>query len=142
MLRIAGNFHLVLNPDKDEIQPECVLRAERLVDWYMQEVLSYSSNILGQSSKEALLKDYLLGYYEKTQSKIVRKSYILQNGPRDLRNKRDLHTALSELEKQGYVYCAEVDRQQWVALNPHWLDSGAADIGSEKEINSSNTQAG
>jgi putative DNA primase/helicase len=141
-LRLAGNFHLALDPQSDEIHYDCIVRASACIDWYTQELLVHGNKFHAEQTPVEILKNALFAYYEKNQINCVPKSWFLQNAPRVLRQKKTLDEALHKLEERGYVKLVVLGNKQWIALNPHWVGDLEEDQPQNSEIEKQNAGTG
>lgn len=105
VLRIAGVFALIENPDSRTISVDEVKRAAELVLWHLGEAL----RIVGTASvpREVRNAEKLRDWCHEAGHKKMYSSVALQSGPGSIRTKANFDAAIAVLEGAGWAVPVE-----------------------------------
>lgn len=129
--RLAAIFELFSNPNSEEISDSNFVMAAKISDWHLNE----SRRFLGELSlppeiiKATQLESWLIKYCKQNNTEYIPKSYLLQYGPNHLRNKETMDNIIRELSSLKRVKILEIDKRQYVFINPTILGENLVNIG-------------
>jgi hypothetical protein len=101
ILRIAGVFTVIEDPDATMIEGDAIARAARLVDWHLAEAV----RIVGTAAVPAEVRnaEALLDWCRRERLNVVYSGQALQFGPSALRSLDSFNVAMTVLEKAGWA---------------------------------------
>ena len=101
ILRIAGVFTVIEDPDATMIEGDAIARAARLVDWHLAEAV----RIVGTAAVPAQVRnaEALLDWCRRERLNVVYSGQALQFGPSAIRSLDSFNVAMTVLEKAGWA---------------------------------------
>jgi hypothetical protein len=122
--RIAGLFHLLQYGKTGLVNEQDMKSACAIAMWHLSESQRFLSEV-SQSPEvndAILLNDWLVKYCNTHQTNIVKKSYVLQHAPNQLRNKAKLASALDELIDANRVKLFSEENAMKIEINQQILE--------------------
>jgi hypothetical protein len=117
--RVAANFQIATYPNSEVVELDAVLKAIRVVSYYLNESLR-----LAHSSKSRELTrvlNWLINRLQKKSTQYMLRYQIQQFIHNDLRSSEKIEDALLALEESGYIHCTRIGDKDYVFINPHFM---------------------
>jgi hypothetical protein len=124
VLRVAGVLALVEDPDVSMISIEQVLRANRLMRWFLEEHLRMQQMVVPDQNLSRA--EELLQWLRSRPEDLVWIGDIYRIGPRAFRKAADARTAMQLLQSHGWVERVESrqDKRELWRIRAETEDSG------------------
>jgi putative DNA primase/helicase len=124
--RLAALFHVYAHDTAGDIGENAMSSACVIVGWYLSEAARFLGEVaLPDEVKDVvMLNDWLLDRCRQSAVSEVAKTDILKLGPRRLRKKASLESALKELTELDRVRVVTRSNRLTVCLNPELLEAG------------------
>lgn len=124
--RIAGLFHVYENGPSGEIGVYSIESAARIVAWHLNESRRFFGEIVAPAevTNAEKLEKWMMAYCTNEKVTEVSTRDVLQYGPRSVRKRGVLESAVAELEDLGRVRLAKEGRKKTIQINPALLEGG------------------
>ena len=117
--RMAALFHLLETGPYGDIAPAHVTAAAQIVNWHLKESQRFFGNmVLSDEQKQLAKLDGWLVAHATEKGQSVRKTDVLQKGPKAARQKKALEAMLSQLAKMNRLHLYHQDRTNLIEINP------------------------
>jgi putative DNA primase/helicase len=122
--RIALLLQMFCEPDSVEINEENIQRACVIAEWHLNESRRFFGELAlsPEDIRVIQLDNFLIRYCKQNKTERISKSHILKSGPKALRSKATLESAIKELHSKLRAELVHEESGQWVYINSLLLD--------------------
>ncbi|NLB82177.1 MAG: DUF3987 domain-containing protein, partial [Clostridiaceae bacterium] len=124
LVRLATIFHIFETGLSGHVTAECVSAAARIITWHLMEAKRFLSEVAlpVELSNALKLNHWLLDYCKKNNTSEITTRQVLQYGPSSTRQKRNLDSALLELQSLNRIRVHSVNKKILISINPELLE--------------------